>query len=139
MAALIQFASGAPGIKYTLDKQEFHIGRKAALNDICLSDGFVSKQHARIVVVENLTADGYEYFIEDLQSTNKTYVNDEPIGRVKLDHNDVIRIGRNSFRFDGLSDSPSIEQFEANSSVDDLSSQSKTWNFSRRLRMLGVD
>ena len=52
MAALIQFASGAPGIKYSLNARLLTIGRGTSGNDICLPCSFVSKHHATIEVVE---------------------------------------------------------------------------------------
>jgi pSer/pThr/pTyr-binding forkhead associated (FHA) protein len=44
-------------------------------------------------------AGGSDYFIEDLGSTNYTYINGAPIDRKQLAHNDVIRIGKHTFKF----------------------------------------
>ena len=63
------------------------IGRDAAC-DIVLDDGAVSRQHARIEV----GADGPE--IRDLNSTNGTFVNGEPIFAGLLEKGDVIALGR---------------------------------------------
>jgi pSer/pThr/pTyr-binding forkhead associated (FHA) protein len=139
MAALIQFASGAPGIKYRLDKRMFSIGRNSADNDISLPCAFVSKRHALIEIVENIMGDGYDFFLEDLGSTNHTYVNDTLVQRVKLRNGDVIRIGKTNFKFDGTLDQQSLEALHVQIEEPAASSQSSTFNFSRRLRTLGVD
>lgn len=136
MAALIQFASGAPGIKYSLHKRHITIGRGTSGNDICLPCSFVSKQHARIEIVDSLLeADGYDVYLEDLQSTNHTYVNDQPIERVRLEDGDVVRIGRNTFKYDASEVEPRLEPLHVDLELPS-SSQSQTWNFSRRLRLM---
>ena len=99
MAVLIQFANGAPGIKFELDKSLFRIGRSLD-NDLCIPDGFVSKAHAVIERKPSERSDGsFDYFISDLKSTNKTYVNDAQVSRFRLHDDDVVRIGNNRFRF----------------------------------------
>jgi pSer/pThr/pTyr-binding forkhead associated (FHA) protein len=141
MAALIQFASGAPGIKYQLDKRYLCIGRGAAENDICLPCSFVSKHHAVIEIVESERSEGgVEYHLQDLNSTNHTYVNDQQVTRVRLKDGDVIRIGKNTLKFDARGKVPTLDavslDFELPTSSE---SQSKTWNFSRRLRLIETE
>lgn len=71
------------------------LGRKED-NSIVLSDQFVSSYHAKIYVKNN------EFYLEDLASTNGTYINDEQIsGRVRLKINDVIRLGSTVFKVIG--------------------------------------
>lgn len=68
------------------------IGRKND-NSIVLSDQHVSSSHARFVIKNNIL------FIEDLNSTNGTYVNGKKVeGKVKLFGKDEIKIGSTSFR-----------------------------------------
>jgi pSer/pThr/pTyr-binding forkhead associated (FHA) protein len=51
-------------------------------------------------VEEDTASDGgTEFYIEDLKSTNSTFVNGEKITRHKLRHNDLIRVGWNMFKF----------------------------------------
>jgi len=139
MAALIQFASGAPGIKYSLAKRHVTIGRGTSGNDICLPCSFVSKHHARIEVVDSLTRPGgYDVYIEDLGSTNKTYVNEQAITRCKLEEGDVVRIGRNTMKFDGSDDLLNLEPLEVDLELP-RSDQSQTWNFSRRLSIMETE
>ena len=67
------------------------IGRKND-NSIVLSDQHVSSNHARFVIKNNIL------FIEDLNSTNGTYVNGKKVeGKVKLFGKDEIKIGTTSF------------------------------------------
>lgn len=139
MAALIQFANGAPGIKYPLNKRFLSIGRGVKENDICLPCGFVSKQHAIIEIFEDTSGEGiFEYYLEDLNSTNHTYVNDKQVTRVQLRHGDVIQIGQTTLKFDARGEPPSLEAIEVDFELPP-SSQSKTWNFSRRLRLIHTE
>ena len=70
------------------------IGR-AAGNIVVLDDKFASHHHAIITRVHNL------YEIEDLNSKNHTYVNDEILnGKQFLKNGDIIKIGGVTFRFE---------------------------------------
>ncbi len=63
------------------------IGRGADC-DLSLADTYLSTRHARIA------NDGGDLSIEDLGSTNGTYVNQELLrGRVQLERGDVIQVG----------------------------------------------
>lgn len=137
MPALIQFASGAPGIKYQLNQRYLSIGRDTAENDVCLPCAFVSKHHAILEIVE---ADGgCEFYLQDLNSTNHTYVNDCAITRTRLQDGDMVRIGKNSFKFDASGPLPLLDAVELDFELPhNGNSQSKTWNFSRRLRLIAT-
>lgn len=83
------------GHKYILKGMgEISIGRDQDMN-VCISDDdFVSRKHARIVY----EADNYS--IEDLNSTNGTYVNREKISRkTRLCDGDIISIGHTEMEF----------------------------------------
>ncbi|MDH5180903.1 MAG: FHA domain-containing protein [Gammaproteobacteria bacterium] len=100
MAELIQYANGVPGIRWPVDKPILHIGRAEESNDIWLDDAFVSKKHAQIIVKHNPDAPGgVDFYVLDLQSTNHTYVNQESIAEYRLQHNDVLMIGKNKLVF----------------------------------------
>lgn len=74
-------------------EEEISLGRHND-NDIVLKDPYISKHHFRIVKDEN------EYFIEDLNSSNGTYVNGERIIDVKkLTYGDIIKVGNIEFMF----------------------------------------
>ncbi len=126
MAVLIQYANGAPGIRFDIDKKVFRIGRSLD-NDLCIPDAFVSKAHAVIERRPSDRLDGsYEYVIRDLGSTNKTFVNDGQVEQARLCNEDVVRIGRNTFRF-------LVEPEDEKAVPRDLL-ESGTRSFSRRLR-----
>lgn len=141
MPALIQFASGAPGIKYQLDKRYLFIGRGSTDNDVVLPCAFVSKRHAVIELVESGDAEiGAEIFLEDLGSTNHTYVNGQPIDRVRLQNGDVIRIGKNTLKFDASGELPELNAVKLDvESAAKVDCEARTWNFSRRLRLISSD
>lgn len=63
------------------------IGRSADC-DVRLDDTFLSSRHARVA------NDGGDLSIEDLGSTNGTYVNQELVkGRVHLERGDIVQVG----------------------------------------------
>lgn len=72
----------------------FAIGRKTD-NDLCLEDVAVSGHHARIAQVQEVL------FLEDLSSTNGTFVNEQKIDRRQLQDADSIRIGTHRLIFRG--------------------------------------
>ncbi len=71
------------------DKEVISIGRHSD-NDIHIDSLSVSSQHARIVKYHK------KYMIEDLDSTNGTYLNKKKISKEKLADNDVITIGKHT-------------------------------------------
>lgn len=63
--------------------------------DIVLEDSFSSSRHARLI------PQGDAVVLEDLGSTNGTYLNDEPLGGPQpLHQGDRIRIGDSEFTFE---------------------------------------
>src|SRR5215813_10571273 len=71
---------------FPLDKPVFTIGRKAE-NDLQLLSDTVSRQHAEIIH-ENDT-----YYLVDIGSKRGSFVNDQRVERIALQHQDRIRIG----------------------------------------------
>ncbi len=117
MAMLLQYNSDTAGIKLIIDKQRITIGR-GANNDISIDDDLVSKEHAVLEVMLSTTDEGkLEYYLQDLDSTNHTYVNDEPISLFKLRNGDIIRIGINNFKF--------VDEF--NGDLEETAKLYKTW------------
>jgi pSer/pThr/pTyr-binding forkhead associated (FHA) protein len=94
---LVVLASPAlePGTERELDSTAVTLGR-AAENDLVLdSDEFASVQHARI----QPRRDGV--WVEDLDSTNGTFVNGVKLTRPrKLASGDVIRVGETDIRYE---------------------------------------
>lgn len=99
MALLIQITDDKKGLRILLDQPRTRIGRDPE-NEVSIDDELVSKIHAIIEAVPSSEKQGQiEYFVQDQESTNKTYVNDEPVSLRKLKHEDVIRVGMNNFQF----------------------------------------
>lgn len=99
MAALVQFKGNVDGVTLRLESLVSRIGRGAE-NDITINDELVSKQHAMIEARRATgETDQFEYFIEDCDSTNGTFLNDLCVEASQLKHGDVLRFGINHFRF----------------------------------------
>jgi pSer/pThr/pTyr-binding forkhead associated (FHA) protein len=75
-----------------LTADSFTVGRKSD-NALHIEDPAVSGHHARITKIHAV------YFIEDLKSTNGTFVNEKRIDRHQLRDTDVITIGRHRLIF----------------------------------------
>ena len=71
------------------DKEVITIGRNET-NDIQVDNLSVSKQHAAI------SKENDKYIIEDLKSTNGTYLNEKNISRSDLTDQDLITIGKHT-------------------------------------------
>lgn len=99
MALLIQQTNTGAGIKLPIEKQQVVFGRDANC-EVSLDDDLVSLNHAVLEVVLSPGGDQIEYILQDKSSTNHTYVNDEIISLHRLKDGDVIRIGKNHFRFE---------------------------------------
>lgn len=78
----------------SLDKEVTSIGRKSD-NDIVIDNLAVSGKHARILFM------GGEAFLEDLDSTNGTFVNSEKTKKHLLKNGDLITIGQHQLKFEG--------------------------------------
>ena len=75
-----------------LDKDRMTLGRRP-YNDIVVDNLAVSGEHAALQVI------GHEYFIEDLNSTNGTFINEQKIKRQILKNGDTIEIGKYAIKY----------------------------------------
>ena len=76
-----------PGTVYALDGDQLSIGRDSS-NEIAVNDAEVSRRHAR------LTFQGGKYVLEDMGSTNGTFVNGQRLtGPRVLKSGEVISLG----------------------------------------------
>ena len=99
MAVLIHEKDGVSGVKLRIDQPVFRIGRGDD-NELSLDDELVSKYHAVIEAVASPSDDDrFDYYLQDKDSTNHTYVNGDRISLFRLSHDDLIVIGMNNFRF----------------------------------------
>jgi len=85
--------------EYYIEKNVFHVGRAPGSN-LVLMERTVSGQHARIVHRE----DGY--WVEDLQSTNGTFVNGRKVDRQRLRTGDRVAFDKTEFVFEDPEDVP---------------------------------
>jgi pSer/pThr/pTyr-binding forkhead associated (FHA) protein len=91
---------------------QMKIGR-APDNEIIIEDDAVSGHHALIKVEPAQEQDGAsQYMIEDLDSTNHTYVNNKEIKRHILVDGDIIRVGTTRLKFSTQDYTPPQEEFQ---------------------------
>jgi len=83
---------------FPLDRGSILIGRSPD-NNIVIDEESVSTEHARVDLIPNQLMDGLiDIFIEDLGSTNGTFVNHVPVKRQQLQNFDYIRIAFTDFK-----------------------------------------
>ena len=107
---LVMRVGPEPGKIFSLSENELHIGRDAN-NEITINDAEISRRHARFV----LQAGGY--VLEDLGSTNGTFVNGRRIsGPHALQPGETIRFGDNvtlSYEFSGFDPNATVASGQA--------------------------
>jgi two-component system, cell cycle response regulator len=89
---LLHPPSNDMGRRYTLARDEIFIGRDSDC-DIQIDRNSVSRRHARIF------RSGDRWHLEDLQSTNGSYVNDISIQSSLLSHGDFAKVGGAILKF----------------------------------------
>ena len=95
MAYLVLMTEGQNGPRFSLDKMSLSIGRSPEC-DIHLDDPSVSFEHAELMLADHNTD---EVWINDVNSTNGTFVNNQKVNKAMLKDNDNINIGLSNFRF----------------------------------------
>lgn len=86
--AKLQFSLDGNSLgEFELNKERMTIGRRP-VNDIHIDNLAVSGEHAAITTIGN------DSFLEDMNSTNGTLVNNKSIKKHVLHHNDVIEFGK---------------------------------------------
>jgi predicted component of type VI protein secretion system len=78
--------------EYNMNKERYTVGRLPD-NDIRIDNAAISGHHSLII---NILNDSY---LEDLNSTNGTYVNGKLIKKHALQHGDVITVGHHQLRY----------------------------------------
>ena len=101
MSGKLEFSFNANKIgEYSLDKEVMTIGRKDD-NDIRIDNLAVSGHHAKLLTIFG------DSFLEDLESTNGTFVNGRSISKHALKNGDVITIGKHELRYINYNNKPS--------------------------------
>ncbi|RJP26222.1 MAG: FHA domain-containing protein [Candidatus Abyssobacteria bacterium SURF_5] len=109
--------NGAVIQELEFDQDEITIGRNAD-NSVQIDNVTVSGKHARILRERNQhLEEKYRYIVEDLESTNGTFVNEKKVARRVLREKDLITVGKHtiavSFRKFGLQErGQSISEIE---------------------------
>jgi len=94
----------------SIDQDEIIIGRDSG-NDVQIDNIAVSREHAKIIRGQNC------YLIEDLNSTNGTFVNGKKINKKFLKEDDEISIGKHSLQI-VLEERPAIRKAKKRKGID---------------------
>ncbi|WP_157265454.1 FHA domain-containing protein [Azohydromonas aeria] len=106
MGKLVVSLDGVVIKQVELTKDKTTLGRRP-YNDIVIDNLAVSGEHAVLQTAGDLV------FIEDLNSTNGTYINGRAIRRQQLAHNDTVEIGKYKLRYLGHEAGPDFERTQA--------------------------
>jgi predicted component of type VI protein secretion system len=106
MARLILSLDGQVMAEFNMNKERYTIGRLSD-NDVRIDNPAVSGHHSLIINILN------DSFLEDLNSTNGTYVNGKLIKKHALQHGDVVTVGHHQLRYmDSHSADAEPDEFE---------------------------
>ncbi|MDT8453245.1 MAG: FHA domain-containing protein [Gammaproteobacteria bacterium] len=97
MAMLIQTVEGVVTNRFPLEQSTLKFGRSSD-NQVQIDDLEVSGEHAQIIA-ETDDKGQTIYFLEDLGSTNGSFINEVKVDKQLLHHKDNLRIGWNLFTF----------------------------------------
>ena len=92
MGKLVVSLDGVVIKEVQITKDKTTLGRRP-YNDIVIDNLAVSGEHAVLQMV------GADVFIEDLNSTNGTYINGKAIKKQLLAHNDTVEIGKYKIKY----------------------------------------
>ena len=115
----------------SIDKNRMTLGRRP-YNDIMVDNLAVSGEHAAIQAI------GAEFYVEDLNSTNGTYINGKKIKRQILQNGDQIELGKYVLKYinepieakdNTQTNGQNIDADEPNTDVDDALNQFEKTRF----------
>lgn len=104
MARLILSLDGQVLAEYNMSRERYTVGRLPD-NDIRIDHPTVSGHHSVLINILN------DSFLEDLNSTNGTYVNGRLVRKHALQNGDVITVGRHQLRFIDTSTDDVADEF----------------------------
>jgi hypothetical protein len=126
MARLILNLDGRTLAEYNMTKERYTVGRLPD-NDVRIDNPAVSGHHSLIINILN------DSFIEDLNSTNGTYVNGKLIKKHALQHGDKITIGHHQIRFaDQQAEEDEQDDFEKTMVINPRSQDEEALEQARR-------
>jgi len=98
MASIVQLVDGVVANRFEIGEMGLKFGRTSE-NQVLIDDLAVSSEHAQINLMKD--EQGVSKFVlEDLGSTNGSFVNEQKIDQQQLlRHKDIVRIGWNNFTF----------------------------------------
>jgi two-component system cell cycle response regulator len=99
--ALVFLRGELMAVPIPLERDEVTLGR-AVEADVRVNDFRASRLHARISVERDPLNNDARYTISDLESTNGTLLNGQPITKAFLNEGDKVTIGDHLFRFEML-------------------------------------
>jgi len=97
-AGLVVIQGKEIGREYRLKRSRSILGRDEGAT-VRVLDELVSRRHASLEMVWDAERKVQRIFITDLGSTNRTYVNGEPVRRLELREGDKIRVGDTLLKF----------------------------------------
>jgi diguanylate cyclase (GGDEF)-like protein len=97
-ASLVILQGAEIGRDFRLRRTGMVIGRSPGA-DIRIPDDLVSREHARVEFGWNSGGQRPSFVIQDLKSTNRTFVNSNPVERAELQDGDRIQIGETVLKF----------------------------------------
>ena len=102
-----------PGVTFPLEGDQLIIGRDAS-NSVAINDAEISRKHSR------LSFQGGKYVLEDLGSTNGTFVNGQRLaGPVVLKPGDVVSLGEQIvLMYDAINIDPGATVMSSRKSVN---------------------
>jgi len=92
MGKLVVSLDGVVIKEVQITKDKTTLGRRP-YNDIVIDNLAVSGEHAVLQMV------GADVFIEDLNSTNGTYINGKPVKKQLLSHDDTVEVGKYKIKY----------------------------------------
>ena len=81
-------------------------------NRVVIDNPAVSGHHARVI------REGAQCILEDLQSTNGTFVNEKAVTRHELQSGDVVLIGKHTLLFDGQASEEPVEETDTDTTPE---------------------
>lgn len=107
---------------------EINVYGRNSESTIRITDASVSSRHARLEIIDG------SWFVEDLNSTNGTFVNGKKVSRLQIVNGDVIHLGTFKTQFEnGQLIVPQTEVFSASAPPDEVLSTNSKSQLNRKL------